>query len=232
MSQSRHTSTKDLDHLLISSWFYPGSQQTYSKVSSGFGVPSSLSIDLPVDELGVVVSLLTGPLEFLHPSLISDVVADPIEHTDVLYMSTELHTRPENLAHIQNSDLSLEKLSDVQPSLIGGVEGAIECDSDGSRTAREMADRLVDAKLLPDIGQVEVGTDLVTVGQLFGLRRTECASSRLGVTETVRQFFSGARLGDIVSVCHQHSVDASVMLQGTYGLTPALKKVPSRVSWQ
>lgn len=64
-----------------------------------------------------------------------------------------------------------------------------------------MTDRLVDAKLLPNIGQVEVGTDLVTAGQLFGSKRTDSESSRLGVTQTIRELLARAWLGDIVSAC-------------------------------
>jgi hypothetical protein len=52
---------------------------TYREVTVGLVLARDLALDLEVDELGFVETFLTGPLETVHPHLVTDVVADEVE---------------------------------------------------------------------------------------------------------------------------------------------------------
>jgi len=54
-------------------------------------------------------------------------------------------------AYVEYPDLSLEELGNVEPGLIGGIEGGVESAPDGVGTTSEFADGLVDTEFLPDI---------------------------------------------------------------------------------
>jgi hypothetical protein len=106
------------------------------------------------------------------------MVTDPIEHTNVLprQLNTLIDTAAET--YVEDSDIPLEELGNVEPSLIGGVKSSVESPSDGVGAAGEFTDRLVDTKLLPDIGKIQVVGDFVTAGSAHTCPRSCELTSR------------------------------------------------------
>jgi hypothetical protein len=52
---------------------------THREVAVGLVLSRDFALDLEVDKLGFVEAFLTGPLETVHPHLVTDMVADEVE---------------------------------------------------------------------------------------------------------------------------------------------------------
>lgn len=89
-------------------------------------------------------------------------------------------TSGQKKAYVQDSDTSFEELPDVKPSLVRGVQSQVEGVTDRVGARCEFANRLVDSKLLPHLGQVKVGSNLVAfIGQLDVLDASRETTLRL-----------------------------------------------------